>query len=85
MRVDAGFTLLELMIAVVVVAILAAVAYGYQSYVGRGYRAEAHTARIGSRIFEQYYLDRRQYAADLTGEADSPAVTEGGRYRWQWR
>ena len=32
MRVDAGFTLLELMIAVVVVAILAAVAYpSYQS------------------------------------------------------
>ena len=45
MRANAGFTLLELMIAVVVVASLAAVAYpSYQSYAGRGYRAEAHTA-----------------------------------------
>ena len=45
MRAEVGFTLLELMIAVVVVAILAAVAYpSYQNYVGRGYRAEAHTA-----------------------------------------
>ena len=84
MRVDAGFTLLELMIAVVV-AILAAVAYpSYQSYVGRGYRAEAHTAlhRLAN-LQEQYYLDQRQYAADLTalGEADNPAVTEGGRYQ----
>ena len=85
MRVDAGFTLLELMIAVVLVAILAAVAYpSYQSYVGRGYRAEAHTAlhRLAN-LQEQYYLDQRQYAADLTalGEADNPAVTEGGRYQ----
>ena len=85
MRTDAGFTLLELMIAVVVVAILAAVAYpSYQSYVGRGYRTEAHTAlhRLAN-LQAQYYLDQRQYAADLTalGEANNPATTEGGRYQ----
>ena len=73
------------MIAVVVVAILAAVAYpSYQSYAGRGYRAEVHTAlhRLAN-LQEQYYLDQRQYAADLTalGEANNPAVTEGGRYQ----
>ena len=45
MRHHRGFSLLELMIAVVIVAVLAAVAYpAYTSYVGRGYRAEAHTA-----------------------------------------
>lgn len=84
MSADAGFTLLELMIAVVIVAVLAAVAYpSYQSYVGRGYRAEAHTAlhRLAN-LQEQYYLDQRQYAEDLTalGEVSNPAVTKGGRY-----
>jgi type IV pilus assembly protein PilE len=84
MRADAGFTLLELMIAVVIAAVLAAVAYpSYQSYAGRGYRAEAHTAlhRLAN-LQEQYYLDQRQYAADLTalGEASNPAVTGGARY-----
>jgi type IV pilus assembly protein PilE len=85
MRLNAGFTLLELMIAVVIVAILAAVAYpSYQSYVGRAYRAEAHSAlhRLAN-LQEQYFLDQRQYAADLTllGESNNPAVTAAGRYR----
>jgi type IV pilus assembly protein PilE len=85
MRLNAGFTLLELMIAVVIVAILAAVAYpSYQSYVGRAYRAEAHSAlhRLAN-LQEQYFLDQRQYAADLTqlGESNNPAVTAAGRYQ----
>lgn len=85
MRLNAGFTLLELMIAVAVVAILAAVAYpSYQSYVGRAYRAEAHSAlhRLAN-LQEQYFLDQRQYAADLTllGESNNPALTAAGRYQ----
>jgi type IV pilus assembly protein PilE len=85
MRLNAGFTLLELMIAVVIVAILAAVAYpSYQSYAGRAYRAEAHSAlhRLAN-LQEQYFLDQRQYAADLTllGESNNPAVTAAGRYQ----
>ena len=85
MRLNAGFTLLELMIAVMIVAILAAVAYpSYQSYVGRAYRAEAHSAlhRLAN-LQEQYFLDQRQYAADLTllGESNNPAVTAAGRYQ----
>ena len=53
MRLEVGFTLLELMIAVAIVAILSALAYpSYQSYVGRGYRAEAHTALHVSRIYK---------------------------------
>ena len=85
MRLNAGFTLLELMIAVVIVAILAAVAYpSFQSYVGRAYRAEAHSAlhRLAN-LQEQYFLDQRQYAADLTvlGESNNPAVTAAGRYQ----
>ena len=85
MSTDAGFTLLELLIAGVVVAIIAAVADpSYQSYVGRGYRTEAHTAlhRLAN-LQEQYYPVQRQYAADLTaqGEAHNPATTEGRRYQ----
>jgi type IV pilus assembly protein PilE len=85
MRLNAGFTLLELMIAVVIVALFDAVAYpSYQSYVGRAYRAEAHSAlhRLAN-LQEQYFLDQRQYAADLTllGESNNPAVTAAGRYQ----
>jgi len=58
-----GFTLVELMIAVVVVSILAAIALpAYSNYVKRGKISEA-TANLGSlRVsMEQYYQDNRTY------------------------
>lgn len=85
MRHHRGFSFLELMIAVVIVAVLAAVAYpAYTSYVGRGYRAEAHTAldRLAN-LQEQYFMDQRQYANSLValGESANPALTKGGHYQ----
>ena len=59
-----GFTLIELMIAVAIVAILAAVALpAYQDYVRRGNIPEA-TAGLGQgRIaMEQWFQDNRTYA-----------------------
>ena len=42
-----GFTLIEMMIVVVVISILAAVAYpSYTEYVRRGYRAEARAGLL---------------------------------------
>ena len=46
-RADQGFTLIELMIVVAVVAILSAIAYpSYTEYVRRGHRAEARAGLL---------------------------------------
>jgi type IV pilus assembly protein PilE len=64
MRTARGFSLLELMITVAIVAILAAVALPtYRDYVTRGKLTEAHAALGAQRVrMEQYYQDMRTYA-----------------------
>lgn len=58
-----GFTLIELMIAIAVAGILAAVAIpSYNSYVMRGKIPEATSALATKRVqLEQYYQDNRTY------------------------
>ncbi len=63
MRPKSGFTLIELMIAVAIVAILTAVALpSYRDYMTRGKLTEA-TVSLGSlRVrMEQYFQDNRTY------------------------
>ncbi len=62
---EAGFTLIELMIAVAIVSILAAVAYPqYTSYVQRSRLAEATGTLSVTRVrLEQFYQDNRHYGA----------------------
>lgn len=62
-----GFTLIELMIAVAVVAILAGIAYpSYQEHVRKSRRAAAQAVLLDvAARQQQYLLDRRSYAGTL--------------------
>jgi type IV pilus assembly protein PilE len=62
-----GFTLIEMMVVVVTVAILVAIAYpSYTRYLIRGNRsaAEAHLMDI-AQLQQRYLLDARSFAPDL--------------------
>jgi type IV pilus assembly protein PilE len=75
----AGFTLIELMIAAAIVAILAAVAMpSYQSYIRRGQLSDAFTTLSDMRVkMEQYYQDNKFYgtASNTTTCATLPGYT----------
>ncbi len=63
MKMQKGFTLIELMIVVVIVSILSVIVLpAYSNYVKRGRIAEATTNLSGLRVsMEQYYQDNRTY------------------------
>ncbi|MDP4028235.1 MAG: type IV pilin protein [Gallionella sp.] len=73
MKTQKGFTLMELMITVAIVAILASIALpAYSNYVQRGKIAEATTNLSSLRVsMEQYYQDNRTY---LNGAACGVAM-----------
>jgi type IV pilus assembly protein PilE len=73
-RVARGFTLVELMIAVAVVAVLMAIAFpSYESYVRRSKRATAQSALMTIANRQQaHLLDMRAYTSSLTALSFSP-------------
>jgi len=83
MRRYSGFTLIELMIVVIVIAILAAIAFpSYKSHVMRGYRnaGKQFLADVAQRQ-EQYLLDQRQYAPTLAALSMSVPAEVAARYQ----
>lgn len=79
MRAQRGFTLIELMIVVVIIAVIAAFAIpSYQDSIRKSKRADAKTAisQAAARM-EQFYLDRKTYTADLTDLGFQQATSAG--------
>ena len=74
MRVQKGFTLMEVMITVAVIAILSAIAIpSYTDYIRRARITEATQALAAMRVkFEQFFQDNRTYAGACTV---APAVS----------
>lgn len=84
--VQRGFTLIELMITVAIVAILASVAYpSYQQYVIRGKRtaAQAEMMDIANRQ-QQFLLANRSYATKAEIEASGYALPSEVAANYTW-
>ena len=83
MKRYSGFSLIELMIAVVVIAVLSVIAYpSYRDHVMKGYRnaGKQFLADIAQRQ-EQYLLDQRQYAATLAALNMTVPAEVAARYQ----
>jgi len=79
-----GITLIELMMVVVIVSILAAIAFpNYQEFSARAKRNEAKAALLQiATNQERFYLNNNSFTLDMTalGFAADPFTTETGSY-----
>ena len=77
-----GFTLVELLIVIVVLAILVGIAYpSYQNYVTKSRRADAKSmlSQVASRQ-EQFFLNNKTYSSSVTVVWAAGGVSEAGYY-----
>ncbi len=81
-----GFTLIELMVAVAIVAIIATVAYPqYTDSVRRSRLVEATGALASARVrLEQYYQDNRNYGSTATACGVAAPTGDNFTYSCTW-
>lgn len=77
----AGFTLIELMIVVVIISIIAAVAYpSYQDSVSKARRSDGQAALLDIlNAQERYFTENNTYTVTLA-DIDRAATSEDGHY-----
>jgi len=77
--IQRGFSLMELMIAIAILGILAAIAVpGYQEHVRKTRRTEAHTALTTlATLQERYFSDYGSYTAELVTSSDPSVACPG--------
>ncbi|HAI46742.1 Fimbrial protein precursor [compost metagenome] len=82
MKKQQGFTLIELMIVVAIIAILAAIALpAYQDYVARSQVSEAMTLSSGAKTaVTEYYADKGEFPADNAAAGLADAASISGKY-----
>lgn len=80
-RSEGGFTLIELMLVLAIVAILTSIAVpAYSGYIERGRRAEGRAALDqAAQLLERYYTRTNTYSTTLA-DASIPATSSSGRY-----
>ena len=80
LRTSSGFTLIELMIVVVIIGVLATIAYpSYTQYVSQSRRADAYTAlsQIANNL-EKFYSQCGAYTADITSATATNCTAPAG-------
>ncbi|MGQ3888979.1 type IV pilin protein [Legionella sp. CNM-1927-20] len=85
-NLNKGFTLIELMIVVVIVAILTMIAYpSYQDYITRSRRADGQAALLdlASRL-ERYYAQQNTYQTATIGTGNATDVRATNLSPEQW-
>ncbi|MCH8537157.1 MAG: prepilin-type N-terminal cleavage/methylation domain-containing protein [Alkalimonas sp.] len=83
MQKNCGITLIELCIALVILALLAGIAYpSYVEVVLRSHRAEASETLLAlAGRQELYFAEFRYYSSSLSSLGVTEAVTPSGRYQ----